>query len=332
MFRIKLIFALTVALLASCSDDSNQKLMTDFEVTDGIDRIILTSLATDDATLFYEWQVDSDEIEINNTFSQETFFMLPDISQPSEVFITHIVSDGNEEDIAEKLINLPPLTDERRWGLGTMINKGRSNDVEYEWYIDQMNTGIHSNLNCGPASVTMAIKWYDESFSGTTDDARNTYRSGGGWWYTSDIINYLNNNSVGNFTLRLSDINSIVTEIDKGNILILCLDMYYITKSMNDAWRVDKFYYTSNPDWGHFIVVKGYKQLDGNMLLETYDSYSFGSCYSDNTLKGKNRYYRIEDIDRSTNIWWDYAIVISRGKVSKGVGVDPASIKHMYGR
>ena len=35
-------------------------------------------------------------------------------------------------------------------------------------------------------------KWLSKKdFNKTSEDARNTYRSTGGWWYTDDIINYL---------------------------------------------------------------------------------------------------------------------------------------------
>ncbi len=77
------------------------------------------------------------------------------------------------------------------WGLGAPQFGYAHLDRAYEWYIDQADTGSSSENNCGPSSVTMALKWYDQAFSKTAEDARKTYPRDGGWWYTSDIINYL---------------------------------------------------------------------------------------------------------------------------------------------
>ncbi len=49
------------------------------------------------------------------------------------------------------------------------------NNREYDWFIDQGNTGEHSNSNCGPASVVMAMKWRDEDFEGTVEEAREKF-------------------------------------------------------------------------------------------------------------------------------------------------------------
>jgi hypothetical protein len=57
-------------------------------------------------------------------------------------------------------------------------------------------------------------------------------------------------------------------ELDKGNIAILCLDMYFIRDETKGRWHVDKFYPTANTGWGHFIVVKGYRMVDGSISLK----------------------------------------------------------------
>jgi hypothetical protein len=51
----------------------------------------------------------------------------------------------------------------------------------------------------------MAIRWADSGFSKTALDARQTYESGGGWWFTTDIDAYLNNYNIAHAIIGLSD-------------------------------------------------------------------------------------------------------------------------------
>ena len=103
----------------------------------------------------------------------------------------------------------PPLPLHFSWGLGENLTAEHSNDVGYEWYIDQGNTGQHAHENCGPACATMAIKWVDPTFTGITEDARNTYLPEGGQWHTSDIRNYLNDYNISNYVTTLSDADDL---------------------------------------------------------------------------------------------------------------------------
>lgn len=122
-----------------------------------------------------------------------------------------------------------PLSELQIWGLGLNLQSSASNNRNYEWYYDQLNTGTFANSNCGPTSVTMAIKWFNPSFALSPVDARKYYRPNGAGWFTSDIINYLNDKGVYNKTITLDNTDRLREQIDLGNIAILCLDMYYIT-------------------------------------------------------------------------------------------------------
>lgn len=225
------------------------------------------------------------------------------------------------------------------WGLGHFANDPVSHDRSYEWYIDQGTSGTFALLNCGPASVTMAMKWSDSTFSKTALDARQTYESGGGWWYTYDIDNYLKSYSIPHVIIPLSadataTMQTLKQQLDANQIVILCLDMNYVRAAGSSDYRVDKFYPTT-PGWGHFIVLKGYQVVDGNPYFEAYDPYSIGQTNSDNTLKGKNRFYRPGDLAAATLPWWNYAFVItkkgqpvSQSAVQKAV--NPATIRHAH--
>jgi len=202
------------------------------------------------------------------------------------------------------------------WGLGHFINSHASNDRNYNWYIDQSTSGNFAGVNCGPASVTMAIKWADPGFTKTALDARMTYEVSGGWWFTSDIDSYLTDNQVSHAIIALTDHADSTAVILKQQlmnqqIIILCLDMNHVRAATVAMYRTDKFYATT-PAWGHFIVLKGYKITDGELFFEAYDPYSFGLENGDNTLKGMNRYYRFEDLAAACLPWWNYAFVIAK--------------------
>lgn len=202
------------------------------------------------------------------------------------------------------------------WGLGNFERKTLSLNRSYNWYIDQWNTGKYNFENCGPSSTTMAAKWSDESFTESTQDARNTYHSDGGWWNTTNISDYLSSFHIPHHYIALSSDaetsgNILKEELNAGNILILCTDMYYIRPSLSVFYRVDKFYRTASDGWGHFFIVKGYKIVDGHLFFETYDPYNSEKSYSDGTPMGKDRYYRVEDVYLATSNWWNYAISVS---------------------
>ena len=213
------------------------------------------------------------------------------------------------------------------WGLGHFINHFTSNDRAYNWYIDQGNSGEYASVNCGPASVTMAIHWADSGFTKTALEARQTYQTAGGWWYTSDVNLYLNKYSIMHAIIGLSDNEDsfrtiLGRQLDHQQIIILCLDMDHVRQSANGAFRVDKFYPTT-PGWGHFIVLKGYHKVDQEVFFESYDPYSFGSVNADNSLRGQGRFYRYEDLANACKSWWNYAFVIAR----KGEPLNMEAIK-----
>ncbi len=208
------------------------------------------------------------------------------------------------------------------WGMGHFINRSYSETRHYNWYIDQSTSGAFAPVNCGPASVTMAIRWSDSGFTKTAQEARNMFRSDGGWWFTSDINAYLDMYNVTHAIIGLSanrdSTQSILThQLDRHQIIILCLDMNFVRSASNGDYRTDKFYPTT-PDWGHFIVLKGYRKVDGELFFEAYDPFSFGLLNTDQTLKGLDRYYRYEDLAAACLPWWNFAFVIAK----KGANLD----------
>ena len=335
MYRNTFLLYVILYLTFSCSEDNEiiyHPPIADFEISDRIDTyyLITSPKNPDNDILSYEWRSESEIISINDSKKKNANFKLPALNESKTIELSHTVYDGQTYVTAHKDIQLPILTEIRSWGLGRELKKEISNNVDYDWYLDQGNTGLYSEDNCGPSTVTMALKWYNKQFSESPEDARNTYRLSGGWWYTDDITNYLKKFSVNHYILELNNSDTLINELEKGNIIILCLDMGYIPKSINDEWRVDRFY-TTQAQAGHFILLKGYKLVDNQLFFEVYDSNSFGAFYKDKSLKGRDRYYRFIDIDIATNNWWDYAIIVSKDNSKSSIGLDSEKIIHKYG-
>jgi|SRR5689334_7147601 len=201
-------------------------------------------------------------------------------------------------------------------GLGNFIQQSASNDCPYSWYVDQGYTGPYTYFNCGPTCVTMACKWADSTFAKTPEDARNAYRPTGGDWYADDITFYLRDNNIPNSTLALpatseGTMRTLKRQIDLHQIAILLLDMNLVRYQGDPELHTDKFYSTDSTD-GHFIIIKGYRQVDNEMYFEVYDPGSLGRTYDNREPKGKNRYYRSEDLFEATKTWWPKAFIIAK--------------------
>jgi hypothetical protein len=220
----------------------------------------------------------------------------------------------------------------KSWGMGSTQIEYIHNDKDYDWYIDQANTGSAAVNNCGPSCVTMAIKWYDKNFSKTAADARNMFPLNGGWWYTNNIIDYLNYYEIKNSTISFSDSAQLENVLKDGNIAILCISTAYLRYNNNQTQRVDRFYSYAS---GHFIVIKGIRKVDNEIYFEAYDPNSWNGKYTDGSLKGKNRHYRSGDISNAIKKWWNYIIVISKNNLAKSLNarvVKSVNIKHMWGK
>jgi hypothetical protein len=333
--RKHIYFIIGLIFFVSCSEDENLVPIVAITTEDGIDRIILDGTQSNDpdgGPVSFQWTTAESGISIQNASQSKAYFKIPS-GTGGDVTVNLTVKDGKGASVSQQIVSVPALTAVRSFGLGKILEAETDNTAPYEWYFDQANTGSASLVNCGPTSVTMAVKWASPSFTGTPQDARNMFPNDGGWWFTSDIINYLNNKSIANWTVQLANMDVVKAEIDAGNIVVLCLDMFYVSEGTSEDYRLDKFYDTDGKGWGHFIVVKGYKEVDDKLFYEVFDPYSFGKKYTDQTLKGRNRYYRSEDLDKATGIWWDYAIVVSRNSSDGGrKAVNTSNIVHMPGR
>ena len=149
-------------------------------------------------------------------------------------------------------------------------------------------------------------------------------------WYPGDVRDFINFCSRGGSPAYLEEIPSekyldnteeemkekfpvqVKAHIDAGELVIVCLSMSYISKNEtgDSETRVDKYY---SGTMGHFLLIKGYKVVDGELFFECNDPWGLGLTYEDGTPVGANRYYRAEELALSGN--HNYYAVIVQPKV-----------------
>jgi hypothetical protein len=248
---------------------------------------------------------------LNNTAAGGSFTF--DFTQPVNLSLS------SPTDQKPLVLKIHIETETEYIGLSGSITSQKSLDKTYDFYFDQFDGSTWASINCGPTVTTMAIKWADSTFTKTPADARALILPQGGWWYTGNVQDYLSINGINSAVDTLKNIDSLVkTNIDHNNLVIFCLDMYSVPRNMIDYQHTQKFYETNAPGWGHFLLVKGYKQLGTDFYLEIYDPYSQGEFYPGfdyGQLKGLDRYYLGDDIKLAAGIWWPYVITVApKGK------------------
>jgi hypothetical protein len=334
--NMRFVLLAVMVLLVACSSDNENlsaAISASFNYVDKTDCFTLISTSTGEIDE-YQWHVLwNQQVRLLSPTASEAKLELP--SEATTVIVSLTVKNSSGGTSTNTLnIDLPQLTFARQYGLGKNTEYERSNNVTYEWYMSQHNTGIYSAINCGPVCATMAIKWSNPDFSKTPEDVRNTYLPNGGLFSTYDIIVCLNVNQTAYFSANLSELNHLRTQLDHGNIAVLCLDMYYVRLYSGDPeWRINKYYITESPGWGHFIIAKGYKIVDGQIWFEIYDPWTL-TRYYDGSFKGRDRYYRGNDIIQASNSWWPHMIVINNPEnpTLRMNAIDPSTIVHQWGR
>ena len=291
-------------LFSGCEDEEIAPVIppapqASFIYRDLIDWATLSSTSTGEISE-YLWQVsDVDHQSLLKSHGNYADLVIPTVATTITVSLT-VKNSGGSSTCTEN-IDLPELTFCRKYGLGRNVESERSNNVDYEWYIDQTTTGQYANMNCGPACATMALKWANKNFNKTTEDARNSLPilQPTPGWTSGFFTSYLTDNHTKWDNEYYTEANQLKNQIDNGNIFALGLNMFYIKYESKSEWRIDRFY-VINSTFKHFIIVKGYKIVDSILWFEVYDPWSVGWInMDDGSLKGRDRYYRSEDIIES---------------------------------
>lgn len=221
-------------------------------------------------------------------------------------------ADGSTSDWKVTVTNNKYTVD---WGLGCFLSEEHSNNGSRPkgYYLQQQNTGAYSSNNCGPAVATMAAMWSDPQFSKSVSEARDAIprgQDGGINWYPGDLYSYLSSNGIPSKTVQLpstslSDVqlraqfqDQVRGYVDAGELVVLCLNMSYVSyyAQQDPEFRVNKYY---DAQFGHFILVKGYKIVDGRAFFEVHDPWGLDKKYADGTYKGANRYYLSDELSKT---------------------------------
>lgn len=199
------------------------------------------------------------------------------------------------------------------WFGGKKLHKYVGNNRDYEWYLDQYKTGKHKAVNCGPTAAVMAMKWANEDFEGTPEEARQLFKPKGGGWSKYDMAYYFQHQEQEYSYIffytddRKERIEKLKEQIDLGNIVILSVNMDYIEVEYNMKRRINKYY---KSDGGHYLIAKGYVEVDDKTYFEVYDPNNWGRIYDDGTPRGKDRYYDADMLIEAIYNWWTIGYVI----------------------
>ncbi|MCM1992325.1 Ig-like domain-containing protein [Oceanirhabdus seepicola] len=193
-------------------------------------------------------------------------------------------------------------------GLGTYESDRKSIDTNYEWYIDQGNTGEYSENNSGPAVAVMAKKWLNKDLDISVKRSREIYYPGGDEWFLVTLIDFFNEFSVPASVSENVNKDDIKKQIDDDNIVIAYIDPKYIPYETDEDSHVNRYKLQVKK---HYIIIKGYIVVDDKLYYEVYDPYNFGSVYKDGKPKGKDRFYYEEDLINSIKNTWDNIVIIS---------------------
>ena len=197
--------------------------------------------------------------------------------------------------------------------------KAFSNDPTGQIFISK-SFGDFSN--CGPISALMLAKYINSDFAAGNlntaivkarkitmkDKSRDVdYR----WWNMRDIKKYLTHMSVrydevvmrNNLSLENRK-NEIVSRLNQGSVVLINVNMNDLPYNS----EIGKPYTTFpllGKAWGHFLVIVGYKEVNGHMVFEIHDSYS---------KNGKNRMFYAKNIVKSINSYNPEVIFVKNTK------------------
>ena len=156
---------------------------------------------------------------------------------------------------------------------------------DYDWYINQNDTGEYWNVNCGPAAAVMAAKWYDRNIQTTVEEARERFiKSDKHGWSLKTMRDFLDSENVPYEAYAGIKYEDMMKHLDRGNIMILAVDMQYINQ-----------YSWTNVDYiaGHYFIVKGRRNIDGKEYFQVHDpAFAYDCLYPCNeVLEASEKFY-----------------------------------------
>ena len=211
-----------------------------------------------------------------------------------------------------KKFSTPKFKDlDSSWGLGTKLTKSVSNNKDYDWYVDQYATGRNAIKNCGPSVVAMVANWQDEKLNLKVNDIVDKYIPDESLYAGADFLtlyNWMEDYKLNPTWLKNATIDSMIKEIDKGNILLIGVDLQFLKYNSSLIERVGKPWDAMG---SHYVIIKGYKEVDGKLYFEVYDPVSSYRKYNDGQLIGKDRYYDTEELMSAIKVYYTDVIIVS---------------------
>lgn len=210
-------------------------------------------------------------------------------------------------------------------GMGNFLTDSYSDNGVGNFYVPQFNTGAFSQVNCGPAVTLMALRWIDPTYAGTVEEIRtevpvNQY-TGTELWYPNDVHDYIarqfNGKNQNSHQIKWRHQNGVWVgwygftgdtwgqddyfvrwskfHLVRGSILILSINSSVITEQLklDKGYRANKHYTGGS---GHFILIKGYKEVNGKLWYEVHDPWDLEMKRDDGSFVAASRYYKAEDI------------------------------------
>ena len=199
-----------------------------------------------------------------------------------------------DESVYKKMI-----TDEicKNYMLGEKILFSKQNDISMDWYrgIDNLEDEYYSNG--AHHTILMMLDWLYSN--NQTFKHRPIYMFGENDMLTDesikDAISVYSEYSV--YTPENVTQELLTHNLNKGYILILKLNPEDIAHQTNLKSHKGIYYYGPN----HYIIIKGFAQIDNSLYFTSYDPFSLYSQFEDGSYKGKDRFYEASDIIETIN-------------------------------
>ena len=214
-----------------------------------------------------------------------------------------------------KKFSTPKFKDlDASWGLGVKVTKSVSNNRDYEWYVDQCFTGRNSEKNCGPSVLEMSARWQCKESNIQVSDIVDKYIPDETAFlgvYFTELYKWMEDYKLNPTWLKDATVDSIINELNRGNILIVVLDLQQLKYNYGLTQRIGKPYDLKG---AHYVIIKGYKEVDNKLYFEIYDPISANMRYADGQLIGIDRYYDTEELMNSIKCYFPDIIIVSPKK------------------
>lgn len=95
--------------------------------------------------------------------------------------------------------------------------------------------------------------------------------------------------------------------LEQNNLCIVCFNSANLSvqTAVSKEYHTRKYYSDGS---GHFLLIKGYRVVNGKTWFEIHDPWGLDKKYSDGTYCGANHYYAGEEV--ATCIKWNIWTVV----------------------